>query len=182
MHRVPWRTARCGGDSARRSAETQQVAATGKQSCTAPPTSKCTAPGSLDTRLSLSGGAEHRLVPGGSGVVGAGVAVLFNQPFGVVSGDESADGIAHIIDGLVDARVHDLFLEGTEEAFDDPVRLRIADERVARRETPKADLLLEVLGHEIAAVSVAERQAAGDAGAEAEVSELVADRHADGLG
>jgi len=79
------------------------VAATGKQSCTAPPTSKCTAPGSLDTRLSLSGGAEHRLVPGGSCVVGAGVAVLFNQPFGVVSGDESADGIAHIIDGLVDA-------------------------------------------------------------------------------
>ena len=114
------------------------MAATGKQSCTAPPTSKCTAPGSLDTRLSLSGGAEHRLVPGGSCVVGAGVAVLFNQPFGVVSGDESADGIADIIDGLVDAPVHDLFLEGTEEAFDDAIRLRFADEGVARRDDPRS--------------------------------------------
>jgi hypothetical protein len=41
-------------------------------------------------------------------------------------------------------------------------------------------LLLEVLGHEVAAVVVAERQAAGGAGAE--VAELAADRHADGLG
>src|SRR4029079_7027024 len=93
----------------------------------------------------------------------AGWPGLFNQPFCVVSGDESADGIANIIDGLVDAPVHDLFLEGTEEAFDDPVRLRFADERVARRETPKANCFLEVLGHEMAAVIVAERQAAGDA-------------------
>src|SRR5258708_4910337 len=107
-------------------------------------------------RLGLSGGGEHRVVPGGSGVAGAGVAVLLDQPFGVVAGDESADRVAHIIDGLVDAAMHDLFLEGTEEALDDAVRLRLADEGGAGRDAPEADLLLEVLGHEVAAVVVAQ--------------------------
>ena len=61
-----------------------------------------------------------------------------------------------------------------------PLVCRFGDEGETRRDDPKADLLLEVLGHEVAAVVVAEHEAAGDAGAE--VAEMVADRHADGLG
>src|SRR5215211_5052903 len=59
------------------------------------------------------------------------------------------------------------------------IRLRLSDEGVARRYAPEADLLLEVVGHEVAAVVVAEREAAG--GACGEVTELLADGHAEGL-
>ena len=61
-----------------------------------------------------------------------------------------------------------------------PLVSRLGDEGVARRHAPEPDLLLEVVGHEVAAVVVAQREAAGGAGAE--VAELLADRHADGLG
>ena len=59
--------------------------------------------------------------------------------------------------------MHDLLLEGAEEPLDDAIGLGLADECRARRDTPRAELPLEVLGHEVAAVVVAERQAAGSA-------------------
>src|SRR4029077_20271237 len=65
--------------------------------------SDCTAPGCLDTRLWLSGVSEGCLSPGGSGLGWAGVGILLDQPLGVVAGDEAADGVADVIDGLVDA-------------------------------------------------------------------------------
>ena len=78
-------------------------------------------------------------VPGGAGVVGAAQAILLDQLLRVVAGNESADGITHVVDG------HDL-LEGTEEALDHPVRFRFADEGVARGDAPEADFPVEVLG------------------------------------
>ena len=65
--------------------------------------SPCTAPGFLDTRLLLSGGLHDRLVPGCSGITGTTQSVLFDEPLGVVAGDEVANGVADLVDGLVDS-------------------------------------------------------------------------------
>jgi len=94
----------------------------------------------------------------------ADVSDLLDQPLGVVLGDEAADGIAHVIDRLVDPAMDDLLLEGAEEALDDAIGFGLADKGVTWRDAPGADLLLEVIGHEVAAVVVAQRQAAGGAG------------------
>src|SRR5215213_5146026 len=107
------------------------------------------------------------------------MAVLLDQPLGVVAGDEGADGITDLVDGLEDAAVHDLLLQRAEEALDDTVRFRLADEGIAWGHAPELDLLLEHVGQEVAAVIVAERDATG--GACAEVAELLVHRHADGL-
>src|SRR5215213_9015701 len=94
------------------------------------------------------------------------MAVLLDQPFGVVACDEGADGVADLVDGLEDASVDGLLLQRAEEALDDAIRLGLSDEGVARRHAPEADLLLEVVGHEVAAVVMAQREAAGCTGAE----------------
>ena len=73
--------------------------------------------------------------------------------------------------------MHDLLLQRAEQALYDAVRLGLADEGVARRHAPEPDLLLEDVRHEVAAVVVAEREAAG--GACGEVAELLADGHAE---
>ena len=80
------------------------------------------------------------------------------------------------VDGLEDAAVDDLLLHRSEEPLDDAIRFGLADEGVARRDAPEPGLLLEVLGHEVAAVVVAEREAAGGVGGE--VAELLSDGHA----
>ena len=49
------------------------------------------------------------------------MAVLLDQPCGVVAGDEGADGIADLVDGTEDAAMHDLLLQRAEEALDDAV-------------------------------------------------------------
>src|SRR5215211_8725977 len=107
------------------------------------------------------------------------MAVLLDQPFGVVACDEGADGVADLVDGLEDAAVDGLLFQRAEEALDDAVRFRLADEGVARRQAPEPGLSLEAVGHEVAAVVVAECEAAGGTGGEA--AELLADRHAEGL-
>src|ERR671921_368504 len=71
-------------------------------------------------------------------------------------------------------------LQRPEEPLDDAIRFGLADEGVARRDAPEPGLLLEVLSHEVAAVVVAEREAAGGAGGE--VAELLADGHGERLG
>src|SRR3712207_1127093 len=107
------------------------------------------------------------------------MAVLLDQPFRIVAGDEGADGVADLADGPEDAAVHDLLLERAEEALDHAIRLGPPDEGVARGHAPEADLLLEDVRHEVAAMVVTEREAAGDAGAE--MAELLADCHAESL-
>jgi hypothetical protein len=107
------------------------------------------------------------------------VAVLLDQPLGVVAGDEGADGIPRLVDGPEDAAVHDLLLQRAEETLDHAIRLGLADEGAARRHAPEPDLPPEDVGHEGAAVVVAQRQAAG--AARAEMAEPLAHRQADGL-
>src|SRR5947209_18861365 len=130
-------------------------------------------------KVALSGGPHDGLAPGGSGVARAAQAVLLDQPLGVVAGDEVADGVTDLVDGLVDATVHDLLLERAKEPFDDTVRLGLADERVAGAHAPEADLVVEMFGEERAAVIMSQRHAAGGAGAD--MAEHIAHRHADGL-
>src|SRR5215217_785900 len=142
---------------------------------------KCIASGSPDNglRYALRGAPEGLFEPCGACVERAAMAVLLDQPFGVVACDEGADGVADLVDGLEDASVDGLLLQRAEEALDDAIRFRLSGEGVARRYAPEADLLLEGARHEVAAVVVAEREAAGGAGGEA--AELLADGHAEGL-
>src|SRR3712207_3937387 len=107
------------------------------------------------------------------------MAVLLDQPRGVVAGDEGPDGVADLADGLEDAAMDGLLFQRAKEPLDHAVRLGLRDEGMARRHAPELDLLLEDVRHEVAAVVVAERQAAGGAGAE--VAELLPHRHAEGL-
>ena len=56
-----------------------------------------------------------------------------------IAGGEGADGVADFVDGLVDAAVHDLLLEGAEEALDDAIGLRLGHEgEVNPRKTSRA--------------------------------------------
>lgn len=88
------------------------------------------------------------------------MALLLDQPSGVAAADEVSNGVAEVVDGLEDATVHGLLLEGAEDALDDAVGLRLADEGVAGLRAPGLNLVLEVLGHEGSAVVVAERETA----------------------
>jgi hypothetical protein len=87
----------------------------------------------------------------GAGVERAAESVLFDQPLGIVAGDEVADGIADLVDGLEDAAMDDLLFQRPEQPLDDAVGLGFSDEGVARCDAPEADLVLEVIGHEVAA-------------------------------
>ena len=76
------------------------------------------------------------------GFLRAEVAVLLDQPLGVVAGGEGADGVADLVDGLEDVSVDDLLLQRAEQPLDHAVRFRLSDEGVARRHAPEPDLLL----------------------------------------
>jgi hypothetical protein len=56
-----------------------------------------------------------------AGVERAEVAVLLDQPLGIGDGGEFADGIADLVDGLEEAAIDDLLLEGPEQPLDDAV-------------------------------------------------------------
>ena len=85
----------------------------------------------LDTILLLGDRPHDGLVPSCSGITGTAQSVLFDQPLGVVAGDEGADGVTDLVDGLVNSAMDDLLFEGAEETLDDAVGLGLADERVA---------------------------------------------------
>jgi hypothetical protein len=51
---------------------------------------------------------------------GAEVACLLGQPLGVVSGDAGAERLSDVRDGLVDAAMDDLLLQGPQEASTAP--------------------------------------------------------------
>src|SRR5689334_23473418 len=106
-------------------------------------------------------------------------AILLDEPVGVVTGDEVANRVTDLVDGLVDSAVHDLLLEGAEETLDETIRLGFADERIAGGHAPEADLVMEMFGEERAAVIVAQGHAASGAGAD--VAEHFPDRHTDRL-
>ena len=72
------------------------------------------------------------------------MAVLLDQPFGVVAGRKGADGASDLVDGLEDAAVDGLLFQRAEEALDDAIRFRLADEGVARRQAPEPGLSLDL--------------------------------------
>src|SRR5450756_511787 len=97
----------------------------------------------------------------------------------MVALEEQPHGGSNVSDSLVDAAIDDLLLEGSEEAFGHAIGLGLADEGKARGHAPELDLVLEVIGHELAPVIVAKRDTpsyTGGGGAERGL-----DCHADGL-
>ncbi len=90
-------------------------------------------------------------------------AVLLHGPLGVVEVGEGADGVADLADGLENAAVDGLLLQGSEQPLNDAMGLRFSGEGVAGRYALELGLLPEVLIHEGAAMVVAEREAAGSA-------------------
>ena len=72
------------------------------------------------TRLSGHGIArccapDARVYPDGAGVEWAEVAVLLDQPLGVVAGGEGADGVTDLVDGLEYVSADGLLLQRPEE-------------------------------------------------------------------
>src|SRR3954468_1765508 len=130
-------------------------------------------------QVALCGALEGLLLPSDAHLGWAAIPVLLDQPLGVVAGDEGPDSVTHVLDGLEDATMDGLLFQGSEQPLDHAVGLGFRDEGIARHQAPELDLLLEDVGHEIAAVVVAQRQAAGSTGAE--MDELLAHRHAEGL-
>ena len=59
---------------------------------------------------------------------GAQVAVLFDDPLGIVEFDEVADGVPQLRDVAVDATMDDLFLQRAIEPLGDAVGLGLGDE------------------------------------------------------
>src|SRR6266545_7674658 len=88
---------------------------------------------------------------------GTSVAVLFQQPVLVVAIEVRPDGGADLLDVLEDATENDLLLQRSDEALGDAVGFGLADEGEAGRHAEKGQVVLEVLGHEGAAVVVTQR-------------------------
>ena len=76
---------------------------------------------------------------------GAQVAVLFDDPLGIVEFDEVADGVPQRRDVAVDATMDDLFLQRAIEPLGDAVGLGLGDEGVGRLDAPELDLVGEVV-------------------------------------
>ena len=113
-----------------------------------------------------------------AGFEGTFVTEFLKAPFAVVEEDEGGDSGGQFGAIAIGVAVDDLLLEGAVEAFDDAVGLGLADERETGREAVKAALALEVVGEVLAAVIVAQFDAAGGiggAGAE-DVGERLRDR------
>ena len=104
---------------------------------------------------------------------GASVAVLFQEPVLVVAIEVRPDGGADLLDVLEDASENDLLLQRADEALGDAVGFRLTDESEAGRHAEEPQLVLEVLGHERAAVVVTQQHPAR--GIRADGSEDLAD-------
>jgi hypothetical protein len=92
------------------------------------------------------------------------VAEFLEAPIAVVEDDEGGDRGGQFGAIAVSAAVDDLLFEGAVEAFDDTVGLRLADECETGHKAVKAVLALEVVGEVLAAVIVAQFDAAGRRG------------------
>lgn len=98
---------------------------------------------------------------------------------GVDLGTADGIGLEALASPLAPPRVWQL-TDSSEESLYDAIRLRLADEDVTRGDAPEPGLPLEGLGHEVAALVVAEREAAGRA--TRGMARLLADGHGKRLG
>jgi hypothetical protein len=99
------------------------------------------------------------------------VAIILDQPFGVVAGGEGADSLAGLGDCLEDTVVDDPLLYRLDEFLHEAIRFQFGHECVDWRYPTESDLVREFIGDEVAAVVVTEREAAG--GALSEMAELL---------
>ena len=66
----------------------------------------------------LCGALQIRVDLRGADVERAAKTVLLDQALGVIAGDELTHGIADLVDGLEDAAMDDLLLQGPEQPLD----------------------------------------------------------------
>src|SRR3712207_8603712 len=98
----------------------------------------------------------------GADLVRGAVAVSGDEPGGIVVGDEVPQPAAQLFDGVEGMHPQEVLLQGADEAFRDAVALRLADEGGRALDAEEGDLILEVTGHVVGAVVVAERETLGD--------------------
>src|SRR5512134_1598927 len=84
-----------------------------------------------------------------------------HQPVRVVPGGEFEQGEAQLLDGLELAHPEQVLLQGPDEPLGDAVALWLAHEGRRRLDAEEGDLVLEVIGHVVRAVVVAELEAGG---------------------
>ncbi len=95
---------------------------------------------------------------------GAQVAVLLDDPLGIVEFDEPADGVPQLRDAAVDATMDDLFLQRAIEPLGDAVGLGLFDKGVGRLDAPELDLVGEVVRQILGAVIHPQSQSSSHAG------------------
>jgi hypothetical protein len=93
--------------------------------------------------------------------------VSLDQPRGVVAVDEAADGLAQLLDGVVQLDPQALLLEGADPAFGAAVGFRLAQERGIVGDAEPADRAQEVARAVLGSPVVAQLEAAGDVGVQA---------------
>jgi len=110
---------------------------------------------------SLSGESRGGKSPGAHGVRGD-ETVPFNEPGFVVKIAEFQQGLSEFFDVFEVLDPKQVLLECPDEAFGASIALGSADERRRAFDAQEADLSLEIIGHILAAVIVAQEQAGRD--------------------
>src|SRR3954454_15537891 len=97
----------------------------------------------------------------GADLVRGAVAVPGDKPGGVVVGNEVLQPAAQLFDGVEGMHPKEVLFQGANEALGDAVALGLADEGGRALDAEEADLVLEVAGHVVRAVVVAEGETLG---------------------
>src|SRR5215813_14113564 len=85
-----------------------------------------------------------------------------DQPLAVVALPEGEQGLAEGLDRGEVLHPEELFFQGPDEALGTAVALRFPHEGRAARDPQEAQLGLEVIAHELAAMILPQRQPGGD--------------------
>src|SRR5215207_8198746 len=85
--------------------------------------------------------------------------MALDEPLAVVAVLEGEERLAQGFDGVEPLDPEELFFERADEALGAPVALGLADEGRAARDAQEAQLGLEVVAHELAAVVMPDGQA-----------------------
>jgi hypothetical protein len=86
-----------------------------------------------------------------------------DEPLLVVAREPLVQRVAQVFDGLDGAHPHELLLEATDKALDDPITFRGPHKGGAGLDAEKGELLLEDVAHILAAVIGPHRQSRGEA-------------------
>ena len=89
--------------------------------------------------------------------------MALEDPVPVVLVLEGVEDAAEVLDGVEAPEPEQVLLEDADEALDSAVALGLADEGRRTLQAEEVELVLEVVGHELRAVIVAQAETAGDA-------------------